>query len=98
MNEDLNNLPQFKEAKPLHEVEKELSKWAQFKENIGETRPWDVVNPNIPKASDEKSDSRFSICKECPELIQLTGTCKKCGCFMFLKTKLENAECPLGKW
>jgi hypothetical protein len=31
-------------------------------------------------------------------LIKLTSQCKKCGCFMEAKTKLPNAECPIGKW
>jgi len=38
------------------------------------------------------------VCLSCEHLIQLTKTCKKCGCFMELKTKLQDAVCPLGKW
>ncbi len=60
--------------------------------------PMDLVNPNTVWASDEKSSERYSICKECPELIKLTKQCKKCGCLMNRKTKLELATCPLGKW
>jgi len=44
------------------------------------------------------SDARLDICKLCPELIKLTKQCKKCGCFMAIKTKLTGAACPLGKW
>jgi hypothetical protein len=61
-------------------------------------RPWDLFNPNIEKVSDDVSDSRMSICKQCPELIKTTSQCKKCGCIMNLKTKLPNASCPLNKW
>ena len=60
-------------------------------------KPWDMLNPNEPKNSD-LGDKRMSICEECPELIELTKQCKKCGCFMIMKTKLENATCPLNKW
>ena len=74
------------------------SKWQEYKEKLGETRPWDFVNPNTEYATEEKSTSRFDICKACPELISLTSQCKKCGCFMAAKTKLEKATCPLGKW
>ena len=74
------------------------SLWQQYKENLGDTRPWDLINPNSESASEEKADNRFSICKACPELIQATKQCKKCGCFMAAKTKLEKALCPLGKW
>lgn len=42
--------------------------------------------------------SRIKTCKSCEHLIKITNTCKKCGCFMSLKTKLENAVCPIGKW
>lgn len=72
--------------------------WEKYKESLGETRPWDFVNPNTEYATQEKSISRFDICKACPELISLTSQCKKCGCFMAAKTKLEKANCPLGKW
>jgi hypothetical protein len=72
--------------------------WERWKANLGETKPWDLINPKSEWASDEKADERFSICQQCPELIKLSKQCKKCGCFMFAKTKLENATCPLGKW
>lgn len=46
----------------------------------------------------ELIDKRMSLCLECPELISITKQCKKCGCFMSVKTKLTNAVCPIGKW
>jgi hypothetical protein len=49
-------------------------------------------------SSDELATSRMSICQGCPELIKLTSQCKKCGCIMSIKTKLEAAKCPIGKW
>jgi hypothetical protein len=75
-----------------------LSPWQQWKKNLGETRPWDIANPNIDWADEEKAEERFSICKACPELIKLTTQCKKCGCFMKVKTKLDLATCPIGRW
>lgn len=60
--------------------------------------PMDLISPNTEWASEQKSNERFSICKSCPELIKLTSQCKKCGCFMKAKTKLEKAVCPIGKW
>lgn len=76
----------------------EISAWEKYKKNLGETRPWDLVNPNIERSSIEVAEKRFEICKGCPELIKLTKQCKKCGCFMAAKTKLQGATCPLGKW
>jgi hypothetical protein len=76
----------------------EKSAWEKYKESLGETRPWDILNPKTEYVDSDIADSRFEICKACPELIDITKQCKKCGCFMSLKTKLSNATCPLGKW
>jgi Family of unknown function (DUF6171) len=76
----------------------EKNKWQKYKENLGNTKPWDILNPNIEYAEEEKFKKRFDICKLCPEFIDLTKQCKKCGCFMSVKTKLEAAACPIGKW
>lgn len=75
-----------------------LSRWQQYKKNLGETRPWDLVDPGSERASEEETSTRYNMCLSCPELIQLTKTCKKCGCFMASKTKLKLAVCPIGKW
>ena len=42
--------------------------------------------------------NRLRICEQCDFYIKLTQQCKKCGCFMKIKTKLKNATCPLQKW
>lgn len=44
------------------------------------------------------AQTRFNLCKTCPRFIPQTATCKECGCFMKVKTKLSLAWCPLGKW
>lgn len=74
------------------------SRWQQYKEKLGETRPWDILNPNTEYVEEAESTRRYDICKACPELIDLTKQCKQCGCLMPLKTKLLRAECPLKKW
>jgi hypothetical protein len=79
-------------------MSKELTPWQKYKQNLGDARPWDVINPNVEKSSDELQEKRMAICSSCPELIKLTKQCKKCGCFMHAKTKIEKATCPLGKW
>jgi hypothetical protein len=60
-------------------------------------RPWDIFNKNIEKVETVIAKERMAICNACPELLP-TGNCKKCGCFMSLKTKLPHAFCPLNKW
>ena len=78
--------------------EEKLTPWQKYKKNLGETRPWDMLNPKSEHVSDEEQTKRMDICSACPELIPVTKQCKKCGCIMPLKTKLKAATCPLGKW
>lgn len=73
------------------------SRWQQYKEKNGVT-PLDLLNPMTKPADKKLSKLRLEICLGCPELIKTTKQCKKCGCFMTLKTKLEIAKCPIGKW
>lgn len=74
-----------------------MSRWSEYKEKNGVT-PLDLLNPMTKHSSEELEKSRIEICKVCPELIKLTTQCKKCGCVMSAKVKLEAAKCPIGKW
>lgn len=74
------------------------SAWQKYKEKLGTTRPWDFINPNTPKVSDEQAELRFKVCLQCPKLIKTTNQCKECGCFMKAKVKLKEASCPLNFW
>jgi hypothetical protein len=78
--------------------EENLSPWQRWKQNLGETRPWDMLNPNSERASEEVAKSRFEQCLSCEFLLKPTNQCKKCGCLMHLKTKLAAAKCPVGHW
>jgi hypothetical protein len=60
--------------------------------------PLDAINPGIPKVSDDAFNYRMSVCNSCSDLVKLTKQCKKCGCFMAIKARLEAATCPLEKW
>lgn len=77
---------------------KDIPKWEPVEAGDRPARPWDLLNKNIEKVSGPIADERYAICKSCPELIQATKQCKKCGCFMVAKTKLPHASCPIGKW
>ena len=61
-------------------------------------KPWDLLNPNEPRSPEELHEHRIGICRTCEYFRPKTETCKKCGCFMKLKTRLERASCPIGKW
>jgi hypothetical protein len=78
-------------------MENELSAWEKYKQSLGESRPWHMLDKEN-YIEENVAKERLSICKSCPELIKLTTQCKKCGCFMSAKTKLKMATCPLGKW
>jgi hypothetical protein len=76
-----------------------MSKWKEWQEKNKDTvKPWDMLNPNIEKLSEEVAQKRLDMCLGCDRLIKITNQCKECGCFMNLKTKLPNAFCPIGKW
>jgi len=74
-----------------------MSKWSEYKKKNGVT-PLDMLNPRTQHATDEVAAERLEICKQCPKFIKATTQCTECGCFMFAKTKLKAAKCPLGKW
>jgi hypothetical protein len=69
-----------------------------FKKEENSVSPLDILKPNTRFIDDYYAAQRYEICKTCPRLVQLTKQCKECGCFMKLKTKLEDATCPIGKW
>jgi hypothetical protein len=50
------------------------------------------------KAPQDVEQMRMEICLQCPRLFKPTVTCKECGCFMKVKTKIKTATCPIGKW
>ncbi|NDB60995.1 hypothetical protein EB001_21495 [bacterium] len=65
---------------------------------VSDVKPWDLFNPNEPRSGEQLSKYRLEICQACDFYKKRTNQCKKCGCFMKLKTTLENARCPIGKW
>ena len=61
-------------------------------------RPWDMLNPDVGRVSAQVKAERLSACEGCEFFFKLSRNCRKCGCFMDLKTQLPHAECPVGKW
>jgi hypothetical protein len=49
-------------------------------------------------SSKEEKERRLAICKECEFFQASPLKCRKCGCFLQLKTRLETEHCPIGKW
>ena len=52
-------------------------------------------------ASPKQQLSRLETCDRC-EMLSISMTvarrCSECGCFIDVKARLQNQNCPLGKW
>jgi Family of unknown function (DUF6171) len=48
--------------------------------------------------SKDEEQRRLNICQSCEFFNAEKSTCRKCGCFMKFKTRLNSADCPAGKW
>ena len=49
-------------------------------------------------APEEVQKARLDTCEGCVHLFKPTGNCKRCGCFVKIKTQLLHSKCPVGKW
>lgn len=68
-----------------------------MKEN-GDVEFVDLFDVKQPRSSKEEIEYRLAICNECPALRKRLMKCTKCGCYMQLKSTLQQAKCPIGKW
>lgn len=48
--------------------------------------------------SDEVYKDRMAICKKCVYYFKLTGSCKRCLCFMKIKSRIATQSCPEKYW
>ena len=64
----------------------------------GDVEFLDLFDPNQPRADRELIESRLAVCNTCPFFFKQLQKCRKCGCFMKLKTTLIQAKCPEGHW
>ena len=56
-----------------------------------------IVNGDL-KISTELQNERIKICEECSFFDHKSNRCKKCGCFLKIKTAWRSQSCPIGKW
>jgi hypothetical protein len=53
----------------------------------------------LPKmAESELAGLRLIECENCVHYKKLIKQCSMCGCWMTIKIKMLEAECPIGKW
>lgn len=66
--------------------------------NHRDVSPLDFLKASTSYASPDAQNERYGMCESCEHFRQKTKQCKLCGCFMKMKVKLLEAECPIGKW
>lgn len=64
---------------------------------MDDSKPWDLINGST-RTPEEIAEYRLKICQGCEFFKKNGSRCKKCGCFMKLKTLIEKSRCPIGKW
>jgi hypothetical protein len=58
----------------------------------------EMISGNSIMVEEAVSSSRLEICKKCDFFDNANNRCKKCGCYMEIKTKLRIEKCPVNKW
>jgi len=64
----------------------------------GDVQFTDLFDPRQERSDQELIKQRMDICNSCEWLNKRLVQCRKCGCFMKLKSTLKQASCPLDKW
>ncbi len=59
------------------------------------TQAW--AKKGFKLVDEEEHQRRLALCRPC-EFIYDGGRCRKCGCFMEVKSKLAGMKCPVDKW
>ena len=59
----------------------------------------EFVKQGAPVVSPEEYKERLEICSGCEykEEIRLPK-CGKCGCYLAIKARMKNTNCPINKW
>jgi len=58
-----------------------------------------LMKGELPAFSDNTlAQERLKVCESCDDFAHISRQCKLCWCFMDLKTRLLEAECPAQKW
>lgn len=57
----------------------------------------DIIESLTVKCEPDVRAQRWLICQGCENLTKM-HRCRKCGCFMEVKTWMAEQECPIQKW
>lgn len=56
----------------------------------------DLITGKYTLANKQTANDRMNICNDC--LAKNDNTCTACGCYLPLKTRLRESECPMDEW
>ncbi len=59
---------------------------------------FDLFDPKQPRSDQSLIEERLKVCNSCEWFDKRLARCRKCGCFMRMKSTLKQAQCPIGKW
>ena len=72
---------------------RDMAEKADIYEYVKKTR---AMLPEGERASDELYEERLGVCMACDSL--LSGTCRKCGCYVEIRAASKASGCPVGRW
>ncbi len=58
----------------------------------------DAITGKLVLSEDELKTERMKICSVCEHFQPALRKCDICGCFMEIKSRILQAECPINKW
>jgi len=58
----------------------------------------DAIHGKQILVSEEEKINRLNICRECEWFESENERCKKCGCWLAIKTYMKSEHCPINKW
>ena len=87
-------LPELLDGNDYPDFWKQIEGFKQFAESVNQGAKEGkgiIVSEDISKLRTEE-------CERCDYYDKIQTRCRKCGCYMKVKVKFTNTECPLGKW
>ena len=56
------------------------------------------ITHRMPRVSNDQYEQRIDTCNTCEHLIEETGRCGLCGCWVEGKAKWATTDCPDSRW
>ena len=89
-----NELPQLINGNDYPDFWKQIENFKEFAESVNQG----VKDGNSVLVAETVSKLRMEECERCDYYDKKQTRCRKCGCYMKVKVKFNNTQCPIGKW